>query len=102
MPLPNATTLTGFDIMVYVVWTVIWTTLCVLYYFFAPDHRVGCGIFRWAPSRYEQWKHVPTPEEIEQVRQNQERWLSAFNELKEKGCIDKDRKLDELIPKIKP
>jgi hypothetical protein len=65
------------------------------YYYFGEFHYVMCGIPGFYPSRYEQWKieQSKTDEEKQKDEANRQRALGIFNDLKDKGLIDKDREL---------
>jgi len=64
-------------------------------YYFGYFYVITCGVPHIIPSRYEQWKieQNKTPEEKECDEKNRQRVINIFNDLKEKGCIDKDHEL---------
>lgn len=89
-------------IPIFLCWGIIWSIICVLYYFFMPGHGVFCGIPMTYPSRYEQMMHVKTAEEIQSEVETQNRFQEALDDLKEQGIVDKDRELNDLLPKVRP
>jgi hypothetical protein len=72
--------------------------LCEFCYFFASRHYVFCGIPHNYPSRYEQYKIdlQKTEKDLDEEWQAQIEIGCIFEELKEEGYIDPERKLEDF------